>query len=408
MKINVTNPKKKIYLRSFNANAFKKTAPTYFKNNIFSKAKKWTINSLIVLTMSTGIKDCEANTVNFLEHKNIIVNLFSRLLGADNELKRNFHFIDSKIIQPNGDEFIAKGINIPGPNYWDTREITQDSDAIINKWKFNSVRINTRILCETGKGSDANNDLNKIISTFTKKKIVTIIAVHDKTGNHFFGKKLEKLKEFYKNLAQKYKNNYYVWFDIMNEPGNQVGPKNEQAWLNEHKQVLETIKSSGAKNITLVEDLNYASAPLNGLKNSCIIKHGNELKKIYKNVIFSIHVYQDWTENNLSNFFNAAKKEKLPIIVGEYGCSNGQFRTLNEAETLLKYAKKNKIGTMAWKWYGGPEYLSWGKGNDKNLLTKSGNGGGWYTTFDSTGTPDNLTPFGELVWKDTHQQPSKH
>ena len=218
------------------------------------------------------------------------------------------------------------------------------------------------------------------------------------------GKDLEKLKEYYKNLAQKYKNNCYVWFDIMNEPGNNIGPKNEQAWLNEHQQILKIFKEEKVENIVLVEDLDYATAAQKGLKKSCIFTYGKMLKEIYPNVVFSLHGYGGWTEKKWDQVFEKAKKEGLPIVIGEYGCANDRHYSLKWADTFLKSAKKHDIGRLAWKWYGGEPYMPWGMGEDRNLFTKAGKGGGWNTVYDSLEKPTNLTGFGKIVWSDTHSK----
>lgn len=392
-----------------NSPELRKVKNSVSKKNFRSSLKKTgkiTAGALLALTLITGgTKEFGPKDIDFFSQQNPIVKFVNDVFGLNKDVKKNFKIVGTKIIDPDGKEFIPKGINIPGPHYWDTCAVIKDVDNIVDKWKFNMVRVDARILAKNG--SNANNDLDKIIDTFTKRKVVVAFSVHDKTGDHFEGKELDYLKQYYMNLAQKYKDNPYVWIDIMNEPGNKVDRKNDSLWINEHKQVLRAIKHTGWNNVCIVEDLDYAAAGAEyGIKNSCITRFGKEIKSKSNNVLFSIHVYQGWNRRKLARLYEMAKKNNLALLVGEYGSESQFHYTIPETEAMFYESKKYKIGAVAWKWAG--TIYPWGTGLDRNYLTKpidgKGDGGGYWTAYDSTGTPTNLTYLGKRIWDYTHDK----
>ncbi|NJK94940.1 MAG: hypothetical protein HC905_08530 [Bacteroidales bacterium] len=57
---------------------------------------------------------------------------------------QGFIVCGSKIYDPDNKEFILKGVNVGGPG-WSWNENTLDYfDALVNKWKFNTIRLSTK------------------------------------------------------------------------------------------------------------------------------------------------------------------------------------------------------------------------------------------------------------------------
>ncbi|HEY9845677.1 MAG TPA: cellulase family glycosylhydrolase, partial [Candidatus Caenarcaniphilales bacterium] len=174
-----------------------------------------------------------------------------------------FSVSGTKIYNPQGREFVIKGVNIHGPNAPWPDDLTQPVhlDNIANCWKFNLVRVNSRIL-PTGQGTvyTDNNDTDKLVNAFTKRGIVVMFDAHDRTGGYYEAAdgSLQKLKSWYRELAQKHKDNPYVWFNVMNEPGvarkpDQILP-DKKKWLTVHREVIQVIREQvGAKNIIVVD-----------------------------------------------------------------------------------------------------------------------------------------------------------
>jgi hypothetical protein len=307
----------------------------------------------------------------------------------------------TKILGPGGQEFVIKGVNVNGPGWVWPREITQDASLIAN-WAFNLVRVN----CVIGVTPTSNADLNKIINEFTSRGIVVMLEAHDKTGGYFTSTSspsLTDLTNWHAGLARTYKDNPYVWFNVMNEPGtNALDPQ----WLPMHQHVTAAIRAEGATNLIVADgstwgqDTGYSQDGDVQPAESAVLSYGPQLLEADPtgNTVFSIHMYAGWDHatNKLANYVQAVHARNLCLIIGEYGTTK-DFKFLTATRKTLQYAIPNKIGRVVWAWDGG---------DDWELTTTSwAGGGGWGSNTDGTTKPTNLTWFGEKVWNDNHNLP---
>jgi hypothetical protein len=292
----------------------------------------------------------------------------------------------SKIIDPSGNEFIAKGVNVNGP-YWPwSRPTIPDVPLIIDVWKFNTVRVNT--WPQFSAYNSNNTDLDGIVKAFTDKKVVVIIEDHNFTGKYPTASELTDLTTWWVATATKYKDNPYVWFNIMNEPGSS-GPAPVN-WLNDHQVVIKAIRGAGINNIIVCDESAYGQA--NGYDNSTssgILTYGSSLTS-YKNIVFSLHTYTEWTygDDRLKNYISAVQANNLALIIGEYGA--GPDVSAEVATSVFKDAIAAKAGRIAWQWTGVDIY---------KLTT---NDGGFAIDNTSGAKPGNLSFTGNLVWDDNH------
>ena len=322
---------------------------------------------------------------------------------SSNSEQPGFTVKGTKIYDPAGQEFVIQGVNINGLNWVWPRDMTQDADSIATCWKFNLVRVNSLLLPQDGPKWPDNNDLDKLVAEFTKRKVVVMFEAHDRTGGYFADSDLTTLVNWYKQLAQKYKDNPYVWFDVMNEPGAASSP-DQATWLNVHQQVISAIRDqASASNMILVEGSAWGqdagawnSDPV-PKANSSILQDGSNLitfnGKTYNNIAFSIHAYDQWKfgDARLADYLDRVLAQNLAIVVGEYGVRNANQDTSQATESMFNVTVPRKIGRVVWHWFGG----------DENDLTTTNNGGGWY--INSCTNPTNLTWLGQKVWSDTHQ-----
>ncbi|WP_197480015.1 carbohydrate binding domain-containing protein [Paenibacillus swuensis] len=313
-----------------------------------------------------------------------------------------FQVNGTEITGPDGEPYVIKGVNVNGPNSWWPREITQDADLIEN-WGFNSVRVNA---CIHNCGWQNNNNTDRIVSAFTSKRMVVMFEAHDQTGEFFTETSTPSLAEltaWWTDLANKYKNNPYVWFNIMNEPGTDTL---DPQWLSMHRHVVEAIRATGATNVIMADGMTWgqdsgkSKAGDVQVADSAILSYGSDLKAAdpLGNMVFSIHTYGGWEYSNdkFQHFVEAVHAKGLALIVGEYGATTkGQF--LEGTKNVFKYGIPNGIGRMVWSWDGG---------DDWELTTNDASGGGgWGINTDGTVKPTNLTWFGEKVWNDNHNIP---
>lgn len=345
--------------------------------------------------------------------------------GEQQELKtpdasgnKNFKVIGPRIFAPEGREFIAKGINVQGYNWCWPRDITQDAEKIADWWKFNLIRVVCNLFPHQNpkwKQFPDNNDLDKIVAVFTKRKIVVLIVpcyfrdTGHATGGYLEGEKLETLVMWHKRLADKHRHNPYVWFDVINEPGGHEMPDREK-WINEHQAVIGTIRDeAGTENIIVCEGTFYGmdarnhDSSLVPTKESAILQWGKNLiafgGKKYENIVFSIHAYDPWNygDEKLADYIDRIHKLGFSLIVGEYSPKCVGRNVLPAMMSVFNVCAPKKVGRIAWHWFPG----------DKNYLTVYDEdakqfGSGW--EVNDRDHPTNLSAFGKKIWEDTHRK----
>ncbi|NJL38354.1 MAG: glycoside hydrolase family 5 protein [Leptolyngbyaceae cyanobacterium SM1_4_3] len=326
--------------------------------------------------------------------------------AARSDSSNDFRVVGTKIYDPNGREFIAKGVNINGPGYgWPGK--TPEQVDNIKRWGFNSIRLNVRQLGLDNKQTYAENGtIDAIVEKFTSQRIVVMIEPHERTGKWFSSDELNKLVNWHKGLASKYKDNPYVWLNVSNEPGGSDSGSSSAVskYVQQNTSVIKAIRSTGFDNPIVVDGWSWGqdtgswnSNPVSESK-SAILSLGQKLLAAdpNKNTVFSLHTYDQWktnTQAKMNDFINRVHAKGLALIVGEYGAENGSSGRFKETVSgVLPVVQKREVGRFAWAWQGGDAF---------DLTT---NGGGYKANFSSNGSmPDNLSWFGQQVWKDAHR-----
>lgn len=309
----------------------------------------------------------------------------------------HFHVIEDKIYAPDGQEFIIKGTNINGPRFGWPGDTPSYVHLIADCWRFNTVRVNVMLL--DGQHYEENGTIEQIIDAYTAKGIVTIIEAHDRTGDYYEGRDLETLKAFFGDLATRYQDNPYVWFNVMNEPGGHDSRDEIDRWLTVHREVIAAIRAVGANNIIVVDghywgqDVGEWNAKAVKANKSAILGHGKDLVKsngqTYQNLVFSIHLYDQWdySEQKLADFIKRVQDQDIPLIIGEYGAKkDGTYQSA--VEYMFNVAVPKNVGRLVWAWWGGDDFE----------LTTTANGGGQH--INDCHNPTNLTWLGRQVWND--------
>ncbi|MDR1838438.1 MAG: cellulase family glycosylhydrolase [Treponema sp.] len=322
---------------------------------------------------------------------------------SDDEIK-HFNVMGTKILDPDGKEFLIKGVNVNGPGWVFPRDTLQDIPLITDIWQFNTVRMCAAIGWEWAR--ENNKNLNALINAFTSKGIVVILEVHDYTGIYPPQNKngyraepykyihpLSVLKKWWVDKAKRYGNNPYVWFNIMNEPGSEGSQSSAELWYNIHSEIIEAIRGAKARNIIVLDDHNWGQAGgyfyRTSPYDSAVIKMGPVLNEKFENLVFSLHIYDAWRDGELrlNRYLSDAHDLKLCVIIGEFGVVQGNVALVNSVKVMYDNAIPKNIGRLYWAW-------------DDAGLPLTVNGCGWQINKNDGQMPDNLTWAGEMVWLD--------
>lgn len=312
--------------------------------------------------------------------------------GALSLRAQEFKVVGTEIKDPEGNNFLIKGVNVNGP-YWPwNRSTVLDVDKIVNTWKFNAVRVTCYPSLQSTFPNN-NPDLDAIVTTFTSRKIVAIIENHDFTGSYPNESQLADLVTWWKDKANKYKGNSYVWFNIVNEPGG--GGDAPEIWKTFHEAVIKAIREAGANNIIVLDG--HAFGQENGYykeSDSGIQTYGEYFVSTYSNIAFSLHLYSTWIygKERFIKYIDDANAKGLSIMIGEYGAAEDASNSI--AAYMFDVLLEKNIGRLVWQW----------DGSDIHQLT---NGGGGWQINSTTSKPTNLSFVGNLVWKDTHNELTK-
>jgi hypothetical protein len=329
---------------------------------------------------------------------------------------------NGRIYDPNGNPYVARGVNVSGQNYWTNHDPTPDVSKVVDDWGFNMVRVIDQPVAGWS-APGVNINLDNIVNAYTSRGVVVMIEAHESTGSYFEGTQLTQVANWFATQAAKYKNNPYVWFNTGNEPGNMVKPTDPaalaswdmwtpdgQKWLTMQRTIMSAIRGTGAQNIMVADGTNYgqdqAWDDLGNLvpKHSAILTYGPTIAGEFSNVVFDTHIYGEWSSRNaisqrLPKYIEATQAAGLPLIFGEYGATtDGDYVQMQQ--DFLKVANQYDISRVAWAW---SDSGNWDltTGTDPNALGTSWEVGGGYL-INSPTNPTNLTPFGQMVWADTH------
>ena len=290
----------------------------------------------------------------------------------------NFQIIGNKIYDPNGQEFIIKGANMFA---WEGIENVHN---YLNIWGFNTIRVPNYLLGSYEQPHPADNDYrtnHKIVDAYTSQGAVVMFNAHDLIGSYYEDENWEILRHYWRDMAQEFQDNPYVWFNLHNEPGNDVAQP--EKWVNYHRELIEIIRAEGANNMIVIDGEAWGQ----DYHTQTIASSASEIMAGNENIVFSVHVYDQWNSNDLGAYFDLLEAQNIPFIVGEYGSETNDNSTLAATEQMFPLVREREIGRIVWN----------AKADDLNDLTTGEKGHAEH--FDGTNT-EILTELGQLVWQD--------
>jgi mannan endo-1,4-beta-mannosidase len=227
-----------------------------------------------------------------------------------------------------------KGVS--NPHIWYDSQSYNALDSIKNNG-FNTVRI----VWET-KGSGYR--LGQIINRCKELGLKPIPELHDVTGGTN-SSDIDNMVNYWIN------NKSYIPGDVWINIANEWGPSDSTAWRDAYISGIRKLRNNGIYNTLVIDAGGW------GQNGNDIIYYGQNIKDVDSNIVFSIHMYGSWNDNNnIYNFLTTCKNYEFPVMVGEFGYNyNNGYNNLGckvDASYLMNLCKQLGIGYLAWSWCG--------------------------------------------------------
>lgn len=280
----------------------------------------------------------------------------------------SFQVENGQIISPNGNVFVARGINVYDSQMGDASQILADFPGIdfirLNVYNYQSPSAYASFVQQmTAAG---------VVVEFEDHTTSTGSNAGGGQGSAFGGSQLSNELNWYSSMAGTYGSNPYVWFGTDNEPpGGGLS-----AW---EQETYNAVRGSGANNMILME------LPGGGDPGQNEQSYGMD-QSVYGgmyNIAIDAHFY-GWSSNystNQSDVDSAlssivqgaqtitSENGTLPVIIGEYGQSTNGYTTDANASEVAQAVQQaasdgETAGAAAWGWEPGPNSnLTDGQGN---------------------------------------------
>jgi hypothetical protein len=306
----------------------------------------------------------------------------------------DLHVSGRGLFSAHGRRVVLHGVNRPGGEYmcvhgrgiWDG-PMDQASVTAMKGWGVNAVRVPLNEGCWNGesyvdaryRGLSYRRAVEAYVQLLNRNGIVAILDLHWSdglyTGKHAHCGSTSEARcqkpmpdaaqsiPFWTSMAQTFKNNNAVIFDLFNEPfPERVSGATEaeawQCWLRGGsctgigyqvagmQSLVNAVRSTGARNVILLSGVQYAN-DLSGWLSHAPRDPG-------RNLAASWHFYP-WNACNGLLCWNsqvAPVIARVPVIADEFGETNCADNFINP---LMRWLDARSTGYLAWAWNPGWE-----------------------------------------------------
>jgi hypothetical protein len=312
------------------------------------------------------------------------------------------HVSGNKLVNASGKRVILRGVDRSGGEYacaqnqgiW-VGPMDQASVTAMKTWGVNAVRVPLNEACWNGEsyvnsaysGSAYRSAVESYVQLLNRNGIVAILDLHLTDGS-YTGPEADcsqatascekpmpdaaQAVPFWKSVAQTFKNNDSVIFDLFNEPYPQAFINSESAawrcWLDGGsacpglgyqavgmQTLLNAVRSTGARNVVMVAGIGWAD----DLSEWLQYKPSDPDHELAA----SWHAY-NFNACNTASCWNsqvAPVIAKVPVIAGEIGETNCSDSYINP---LMNWLDSKSTSYLAWAWNtnyscaGGPSLIT--------------------------------------------------
>lgn len=331
-----------------------------------------------------------------------------------------FYIVGKQIVDPDGNIFVPMGANVgmrQAPylennylfNYFGT---ANDKSEQVKAWGWNTIRPNINC-APTGSPSVAETlaGLDQLINEYTAKKLVVMITCRVTVGTDYSysSAQVQASLPFIKTVAQKYKDNPYVWMNTFNEP-----IVNQSAWTALNQSLYNDVRAV-APDMLFVADLAGMGNQIESIADANLATSFGAGKC---NVLYDWHAYGfingQWaTDAEHQTYISRVASKNIAMVIGEFGDplkDGGAPLTLQDPTVpgVAGNPDQNRIGANAVISYARPAgygLIWWIATGDSNAgivysLTKDKTSP-WTVTAANAST--KLSATGKRFWDSSHQ-----
>jgi mannan endo-1,4-beta-mannosidase len=194
-------------------------------------------------------------------------------------------------------------------------------------------------------------DLDKTIQNCINNKMLPMPCLWDATGKPPGGDEWQDILDYWTHpevMAVLKKHQKFLILNIANEVG-----KNDvtnQQYRTEYKKAIDTLRNSGLHVPLVIDASNWGRAERYILDNAKYLIDADPAK----NLIFSWHPWDNSTSpTRVDNFFEQAKKDTIPIIVGEFSSVDvfgKPFASPDIWRHIMQRCHEYENGYLPWWW----------------------------------------------------------
>ena len=295
----------------------------------------------------------------------------------------------NKLVNGSGSAVKLVGVNRSGGEYacvqgWGFWDGPMDLASVqaIKAWRTNAVRVPLNETCWLGingvnpaySGENYRAEVERYVNLLVSQGLYPILDLHWTAAGTARATQLQPMPNmdhspaFWSSVAQRFKGNPAVIFDLFNEPYPDYNSNSAAAWscwknggtcsgvsfqVAGMQRLVDTVRGTGASNVILLGGVQYS----NSLSNWLAYKPTDSANQLAA----SLHTY-DWNICNNETCWNntvAPVAAVVPVVTGELGEASG---TANYTTAYMRWADTKGISYLAWTWD------TWGCGNGAVLI----------------------------------------
>ncbi len=258
----------------------------------------------------------------------------------------------TQILDSAGQPFVARGINVGGPktdrfgvglgaNAQYIADVVAAGVNCVRLPNYATTRYGNGYVAVDGwqgaTGVDAAVKYAKyMIDLWRAAGAVVIIDCHDFIRDGWTTEQLLQAEEYWAALANAYKSDSAVWFELYNEvavySSDLDGPLNgnvgevRKRWRGLHARACKIIRDAGAPNIIICDGFTMAQDAANNFDGKPAPKSYDSecaplMRDMYKNIVVGWHNYgaRGYTQATIEEYIATVHAANLPVLITEFG-----------------------------------------------------------------------------------------